>query len=51
MTELLRFPEEYGSIALSSFLFFSDALGNAEDNGIIQDEFYGGMSLSYSFGG
>ncbi|MGB2984757.1 MAG: hypothetical protein WBE26_02650 [Phycisphaerae bacterium] len=49
MTELLRIPEGWGSVAMSGFLYFSDALGNAEDNGIIQDEFFGGMSVGWSF--
>jgi len=51
LTELLRIPEGYGSVALGGFLYFSQALGAAEDNGIIQDELFGGMSIGYSFGG
>ena len=51
ITELVRFPEKWGSVALSGFVFFSDALGNSEDNHIIQDEFFGGMSIGWSFGG
>ena len=49
MTELLRIPEGWGGVALSGFLYFSDALGNAEDSGMIQDEFFGGMSIGWSF--
>ncbi|MBU0718185.1 MAG: hypothetical protein KJ749_08060 [Planctomycetes bacterium] len=49
ITELVRFPEDVGSVSLSGFLQFSDALGNPEDDGIIQDEFYGGMSVGFSF--
>jgi len=51
ITELVRFPEKWGSVAVSGFIFFSDALGNAEDNRVIQDEFFGGMSIGWSFGG
>ncbi len=47
VTELLHMPA--GSVALSGFLYFSDALGNPEDNGLIQDEFFGGMSVGISF--
>ena len=50
LTELLRIPDGYGSVALGGFLYFSQALGSAEDNGIIRDEFFGGMSIGYSFG-
>lgn len=49
MTEVLQLPEGWGNMSLSGFLYFSDALGNAEDNGVIQDEFFGGMSLGWSF--
>lgn len=49
MTELLHIPDGRGSVALSGFLYFSDALGNAEDSGFIQDEFFGGMSIGWSF--
>ncbi len=34
---------------LSAFLYFNDALGNTEDDRTIQDEFFGGMSLGFSF--
>jgi hypothetical protein len=49
MAEIVPLPEGWGSMSLSGFVYFSDALGNAEDNGIIQDEFFGGMSLGWSF--
>ena len=39
------------SMYVTGFLRFSDALGNAEDGGAIQDEFYGGVSVGWSFGG
>ncbi len=49
MTGLLQIPEGWGSVALTGSLYFSDALGNAEDNDNIQDEFFGGMAISWSF--
>lgn len=51
MTELLGVPDGWGSVALSGLLYFSDALGNAEDNRVIQDEFFGGFGVTYSIGG
>jgi hypothetical protein len=51
MTELLSIPDGYGSVALSSFLYFSNARGTAEHHGTIEDEVFGGMSIGYSFGG
>lgn len=49
LAERMPLPEGWGALALSGFVYFSDALGNAEDNGIIQDEFFGGMSIGWSF--
>lgn len=37
------------SVTVSGFLYFNDALGSAENNGIIQDEFFGGVSIGFSF--
>ncbi len=37
------------SVTPSGFLYFNDALGSAEDNGTIQDEFFGGVSIGFSF--
>ncbi|MCG3138391.1 MAG: hypothetical protein HJJLKODD_02254 [Phycisphaerae bacterium] len=51
LTKLLQIPDPWGSIALSGLLYYSDALGNAYDNGTIKDEFYGGFAVTYSFGG
>ena len=49
MTEVLAIPEGWGGVALTGFLYFSDSLGNAQDSGVIQDEFFGGMSIGWSF--
>lgn len=51
LNDLLSLSETWGDVTISGLLFFSDALGNPEDNGIIQDEFFGGVSLAYSYGG
>ena len=49
LTGACSLSSDYGSLTLSGFLFFNDAVGNPEDNGIIQDEFFGGVSLGWSF--
>lgn len=36
-------------MTVSGFVYFSDALGSAEDSGFIQDEFFGGLSIGWSF--
>ena len=41
----LKIPEEYGSISLAGFLYFSQALRDE----LIDDEFYGGMTVAYSW--
>ena len=51
LTPVLHLQDWAGSVTLAGFLYFSDALGNPEDNGKIQDEFYGGMSIGWSWGG
>lgn len=44
-----QLPGKLASTSLSGHLYFNDALGNVEDNRIIQDEFFGGFSLGWSF--
>jgi len=51
LAPVLQLPDWMGDVTLSGFLYFNQALGNLEDNGRIQDEFFGGMSLGWSFGG
>ncbi|UCG17274.1 MAG: hypothetical protein JSV19_04425 [Phycisphaerales bacterium] len=51
LTPVLHLPDWAGCVTVSGFLYFNDALGNPEDNGIIQDEFFGGMSVGWSWGG
>jgi hypothetical protein len=45
LSSALKIPEKYGSLGLAAFLNFSQAF---EDN-YLDDEFYGGMSVSYSW--
>lgn len=49
LTPLLKLPPCVDAVTLKGFVYFNDALGNLEDNLIIQDEFFGGMSLGFSF--
>ncbi|MCP4592646.1 MAG: hypothetical protein GY842_18080 [bacterium] len=51
LTPALRMPDWAGALTLSGFLYFNDALGNPEDNRLIQDELFGGMSIGWSWGG
>lgn len=49
LSAALSLPEKVGAWSLSGFLYFNDALGNVEDAGVIQDEFFGGVSIGCSF--
>lgn len=45
----MGWSEDGGTWTISSFLYFSDALGNAKDKGLIKDELYGGVAIDWSF--
>lgn len=45
----MKLSEKLGSWSMSGFLYFNDAVGNPEDNGTIQDEFFGGISFGVSY--
>jgi len=49
LSAAMELPETIGELTLSGFLYFNDALGNVEDKRLIQDEFFGGVSLGWSF--
>lgn len=50
MTELIALEKwGFGSIVVSGFIFYSDAVGNPAQNRWIRDELYGGMSIGWSF--
>jgi hypothetical protein len=48
---LLHLPDYAGSLTVTGELYFNNAWGTAEDNETIQDEFWGGMSVNWSWGG
>lgn len=51
LTPLLHLPEWAGSVSISGRLYFFNAFGNMEDAHVIQDEFWGGMAVDWSWGG
>ncbi len=51
ITELMRFPSDWGTVGLSSFIYFSDAMSTTMEEGVITDELYGGMALTWAYGG
>ena len=42
-------PEGSGAWSMSGFVYLNDAVGDPEDRGLIQDEFFGGVSIGVSF--
>jgi len=51
LTPLLQLPKWAGGVGLNGFLCFSDALGTAESDGTTQDEFWGGLNVTWTWGG
>lgn len=61
LTPILHLPKWAGTVSVSGLMWYNDALGTAEydggrrqgapGGGIIQDEFYGGMSVNWGWGG
>lgn len=45
----MELSETIGELTLPGFLYSSGALGNVEDRRSIQREFFGGVSLGWSF--
>lgn len=51
LTPLLQLPKWAGSLSIGGDLSFFNAFGNMQDDGTLQDEFYGGVSVNWSWGG
>jgi hypothetical protein len=49
LTEALHLPPQAGSVFVSGQLFFNDASKVEENRNIIQDEFYGGMAMGWTW--
>ncbi|MCP4592482.1 MAG: hypothetical protein GY842_17245 [bacterium] len=45
----LQLPDWAGDLTLSGFMYYNQTLGSMEEHGIIQDEFFGGVSVGWSF--
>ncbi len=48
LSERMPLSDGWGGPALARLVYFNDALGKAEDNGVIQEEFFGGVSIGWS---
>ena len=49
LSSALSVLKNAGDVTVSGFLYFNQALGNADSDGLIQDEFFGGVSVGWSF--
>jgi hypothetical protein len=48
---VLNLPAWAGSISITGELYFFNAFGNMESDGTIQDEFWGGTTVTWAWGG
>jgi hypothetical protein len=51
LTPVLQLPTWAGSLSVTGELYFNNAWASMENDGIIQDEFWGGMTVNWSWGG
>ncbi len=51
LTPVLRLPAWAGNVSITGELYFFNAFGNMEDSHTIQDEFWGGMTVNWAWGG
>ena len=51
LTPVLQLPDWAGSISITGELYFFNAFGNMEDSHTIQDEFWGGLTVNWAWGG
>jgi hypothetical protein len=51
LSKALNLPKVAGELVLTGDLYFNNAFGTMEDNGVLHDEFWGGMSVRWSWGG
>jgi len=49
--EALQLPPEAGSLTVAGELYFCNLMGSLEDKGLAQDEFWGGMTVTWGWGG
>jgi hypothetical protein len=51
LTPVLKLPDWAGTLTVTGDLYFWDAWGDMEDNDVMQDEFWGGVTVNWSWGG
>ena len=51
LTPVLQVPRWAGSVSITGEMYFFNAFGNMEDSHTIQDEFWGGMTVNWAWGG
>ena len=51
LTPVLKLPAWAGRVTITGEPYFCNALGRLEDSGAIQDEFWGGMTVNWAWGG
>lgn len=49
VSRLLHLPPSAGAVTLSGFLFYNDAFHSEERDNTIQDQFFGGMAVGWTF--
>jgi hypothetical protein len=51
LTPVLCLPKWAGTLSVSGLLYFNDAFDASEDDGSLNDEFWGGMAVNWGWGG
>ncbi len=51
LSKALKLPKAVGELIVTGDLYFNNAFGTMEDNGVLHDEFWGGMSVRWNWGG
>jgi hypothetical protein len=51
LTPVLQLPDWAGELGVGCSLYFFNAYGNPENSGTVQDEFFGGLNIGWSWGG
>lgn len=51
LTPVLQLPKWAGSVVLTGDLYFSNPYNQLDDAGLARDEFWGGMTVTWSWGG
>lgn len=49
LSSALNWPEDAGTVTLSAFLYFDEAVGNPRESDELSDELFGGFSIGWEF--